>query len=291
MQRYLWMVVCLAWTQSMAASANPFDLDRNFRYVEKDQADLISELKVVAQKLEDVDNELDDIDEEGDEKGEEILPEKESKVSSVTPQTQISKEPEVTVVTIPSKNKKAAEKSVESGNADTTVKNEQKSGHTQTRTKKEGEKEISRPDIQSAEVVEGTKRLAEEKAKAEEARQKALTEQRKAEEKAQAQSQARKTTEKKEKAEKITAAKATAETASKEAVLIEELKQKRVTAETLQRQASAAKEEELKIRGMKVMGVVESDEYDINITKEQMEAAERAQEELLKAIAAVDRED
>ena len=75
-----------------------------------------------------------------------------------------------------------------------------------------------------------------------------------------------------------------------ETVAIERLEALRHEAE--KKKTAVAQQKHTMMRGMGVTGVVNTqNDQEIDLAKEQAEAAKKAQEELLKAIAAVDRED
>ncbi len=276
MKRYVWIAALLAGTVGAGASENPFELNENFQKLEQEQESLLKELKSASAKLEALQEAEDDADIDAEEDEDETE-------EAATPAAETE---EVVVETIEPPKKAEVPQASETEN--TVAKVKRKASETPqtpkaTPTKTEAPKEIVRIEkVKEDQAKIDAARAAQMKARAEaEAKRKAEVEKAKREKEALAKLEAERAAAKK-KAEEAELERLKAQKARLEAEKAQLEKEAKAKTETPAPVKSAVSSKSAKTAVASV---------DINITKEEMEAAKRAEEELKKAIAEVDQED
>ena len=250
-------------TTGIAASSNPFELHENFQAIQKDQSDLLKELKSVSAKFE-VTRKVKDgaeLDAKEDQKGTLKTTPSDSEQAVVVEELDAPKAMQPnTVVT----------NEAEDGLPKSTSKEAMQEGMVKSSKEEQPKEIVPIEKVKADQAKIEAQKAAEMKAKAEaEAKQKAAEEKACKEKEREANLEAeREAAKKKVEAERQAAA-----------------MKKAKEAEAQKTQQSAEKIEST-VKETKAASSV-----DINITREEMEAAKRAQKELQEAIREVDQED
>jgi len=261
MKRYLWIAVVVAVTMSANALENPFALDENFKKLDQEQASLIDELKSIAATQEVEEDAL--LDDESDEEETSVKEEDSTPVPAATPVVNEPVEVEVEEVEVEAVSSPNPPKSVPKEVVEIEkIKTSQAELDAQREAKAKAEQEA----LKKAQAEAAAKKEAEEKA----AKEKAAKE-KAAKEKAEAE---------RIRQEKEAQAKKEAEHQAK---LRDEAEQKAIA------QVDALHHENTEKKQVKE--AEKTGGVDINITREELEAKRRADEEMRRAIMEVDQED
>jgi len=235
MKRYIWMVVLFAVT-GVGASENPFEISENFQKIQKEQDDLLAELKRASEKLEamreaEEDAEIDAEDDEEGEESESVSKEvKQPSGKEVSQKSKVTPPPSKTIAKVPS----AVEKVKEEQMKIDAAREAQMKARAEEDAKRKAAIEKERKEKEALKKLEEQRKIAEKKAK--------------------------EIAQKKQQAQQANAA-------------------------PVKKVAKKQDNSVMPKQSKRASGI------DINVTREKLEAAKKAEEELRKAIQEVDQED